>query len=322
MEKLEKNIYKIVLPLKNNPLKNVNCYVIKDEATSLLIDTGFNIKENYDFIVSELEKIGIKKIDVFVTHMHSDHCGLINEFVKNGSKIFASKEDAKIMNDSTDLPYWKEAAEHAIKNGFPFASDLDDLKSHPGYEYNNKGKVDFELLKDGDVISYGGYDFKVVETKGHSPGHLCLYDEAAGIFFIGDHVLSNISPNIYPEAGEENPLKDYLESLEKVKKIKARRVLPAHRIEISDLKMRTEELINHHHHRLSEVMEIVKGKEGTAFFVASKMTWDLKVDSWDKFPTSQKWFATGEALSHLLYLYEEGKVKRKKNEEGIDIYYV
>ena len=48
-----------------------------------------------------------------------------------------------------------------------------------------------------------------------------------------------------------------------------------------------------------------------AYQVASRMTWDIDSESWDAFPVAQKWFATGEAISHLRYLEEDGKLLRK-----------
>ncbi|MCJ7595328.1 MAG: MBL fold metallo-hydrolase, partial [Desulfobacterales bacterium] len=53
------------------------------------------------------------------------------------------------------------------------------------------------------------------------------------------------------------------------------------------------------------------GKSG--FQVASEMTWDISGEykSWESFPVQQKWFATGEAISHLRYLEEEGLVTRE-----------
>ena len=44
--------------------------------------------------------------------------------------------------------------------------------------------------------------------------------------------------------------------------------------------------------------------------VASHMHWDLTYDSWEKFPSFQKWFATGEAIAHLEYLAKRNKVLR------------
>jgi len=54
----------------------------------------------------------------------------------------------------------------------------------------------------------------------------------------------------------------------------------------------------------------------TAYTVASKMTWDIKADSWEAFPVAQKWFATGEALSHLRFLENAGRIVRAE-EDGI-----
>ena len=47
----------------------------------------------------------------------------------------------------------------------------------------------------------------------------------------------------------------------------------------------------------------------TAFGVAARMTWDLKCDDWNDFPVAQRWFATGEAISHLRFLEEENPSK-------------
>jgi hypothetical protein len=46
------------------------------------------------------------------------------------------------------------------------------------------------------------------------------------------------------------------------------------------------------------------------------MSWDNIYDSWDLFPVPQKWFATGEAISHLKYLEEEGIVRRGIKNQG------
>ncbi|MDR2457324.1 MAG: MBL fold metallo-hydrolase [Clostridiales Family XIII bacterium] len=227
MKKIMENIYQIKLELKNNPLKEVNCYLIKDNI-SFLIDTGFNIKKNFNFISSELKKmdISLNSLHVLITHMHSDHCGLSYDFQKCGAKIYATKADADIINSATRLDYWEKIAKLGIKNGFPFKKKLNDIKNHPAYEYHIKNKVKFTYLKNDDIIKKGGYSFRVIETPGHSPGHICLYDSKKGILFTGDHILSNISPNIYPEIGIKNPLKDYLESLKKIKKLRPKRVFP------------------------------------------------------------------------------------------------
>ena len=49
------------------------------------------------------------------------------------------------------------------------------------------------------------------------------------------------------------------------------------------------------------------------------MTWEIDCRNWDEFPGPQKWFATGEAISHLQYLYYTGRAERKE-ENGIYVY--
>lgn len=41
-------------------------------------------------------------------------------------------------------------------------------------------------LRDGDVLDVGGHELLVLHTPGHTPGGLCLYDEAAGVLFSAD----------------------------------------------------------------------------------------------------------------------------------------
>ena len=35
-------VYRVDVPLPDNPLKNLNCYVVQDSGETLIIDTGFN----------------------------------------------------------------------------------------------------------------------------------------------------------------------------------------------------------------------------------------------------------------------------------------
>ena len=71
------------------------------------------------------------------------------------------------------------------------------------------------LLEHGDLVPLPGRRLRAVWTPGHTPGHLCLHEEAGNLLLTGDHVLPRISPNIglQPHAAEP-PLAAYLRSLE------------------------------------------------------------------------------------------------------------
>jgi glyoxylase-like metal-dependent hydrolase (beta-lactamase superfamily II) len=128
---------------------------------------------------------------------------------------------------------------------------------------------------------------------------MCLYEPDKKILVAGDHILIDITPNIQCWTDEQNPLQDYLTSLDKVNDMEIDLVLPGHRRVITDHRKRIAELKEHHRARLEEVLSILEDHPQTAFEVASQMTWDLDADSWEDFPRAQKWFATGEAIAHL-----------------------
>jgi len=47
------------------------------------------------------------------------------------------------------------------------------------------------------------------------------------------------------------------------------------------------------------------------------MTWDIDCEAWELFPISQKWFAGGEAISHLIYLQEKGMVYQERQQQKV-----
>jgi glyoxylase-like metal-dependent hydrolase (beta-lactamase superfamily II) len=70
------------------------------------------------------------------------------------------------------------------------------------------------LLNDGDLVPGTGRRLRAVWTPGHTPGHLCLHEEAEDVLLTGDHVLPRITPNIAQMAHTDDPpLAAYLESL-------------------------------------------------------------------------------------------------------------
>jgi glyoxylase-like metal-dependent hydrolase (beta-lactamase superfamily II) len=196
-------------------------------------------------------------------------------------------------------------------NGFPEDELQSALRSHPGYKYGLKGDLPFSIVKEGDRISIGDYLFECVETPGHTKGHMCLYEPRKRIFVAGDHILDDITPTIQLWSDDWDPLKEYLNSLEKIYKLDIELVLPGHRGIIRNCKERIRELKDHHAKRLEEIVSILRKGSQSAFEVASQMTWDVIYEAWNMFPVSQKWFATGETISHLKYLEEKKRIKRE-----------
>jgi glyoxylase-like metal-dependent hydrolase (beta-lactamase superfamily II) len=312
-EEICRNLYRIEVPLPESPLKSLNSYVVKGKDRNLVIDTGFNRNKCLAAMQSGLSalEIDLSRTDFFITHLHADHFGLVNRLATATSRIFFSRPDAEIMESWEGF---EPMIAYAGKNGFPEDELRSAIEQHPGNRFGSDWLPAFHILTDGDRIDVGNYSFECVETPGHTLGHICLYEPDQRLLIAGDHILGDITPNIQCWSDGENPLKHYLSSLDKVRRLAVDRVLPGHRSLFSDCTQRIQELEKHHEHRLDEVLNILKECSLSAYAVASRMTWDIR-GTWEKFPVAQKWFATGEAISHLRYLEEEGKIRRSNGAE-------
>jgi glyoxylase-like metal-dependent hydrolase (beta-lactamase superfamily II) len=310
VEEVLPTIYRIEIPLPANPLKAINSYVLRDPARNLIIDTGLNRKECRDAMKAGLAELGVdlKQTDFFITHLHADHFALVSTLATDSSTIYFNQPDADRAARGAS---WDDMIEYAGSNGFPQKELVAALHNHPGYKYGSKLKVPLKILKEDDTICIGEYRFRCVETPGHTMGHMCLYEPNKKILVSGDHILGDITPNIQSWSDEGNPLLSYLRSLDKVYELAVEVVLPGHRSIFRGCRERIEEIKDHHQKRADEILTILKNGSRNAFEVASEMTWDITWESWDRFPISQKWFATGEAIAHLKYLREKGMVLRE-----------
>jgi glyoxylase-like metal-dependent hydrolase (beta-lactamase superfamily II) len=306
-EEIFPHLYRLKIPLPESPLKFLNAYVIKGPEKNLLIDTGLNRKECLEAMQEGLKKLAVdlRNTDIFITHLHADHFGLVTKLADKDSTVFFSRPEKELIES---FEGFGAMIVYAGRNGFPEDQLQAALDKHPGNKYGSDWMPELSLLGDGDELAYGDYHFRCITTPGHTMGHTCLYEADKKILIAGDHILNDITPNIQCWRDTENPLKHYLLSLDKVLKLEINLVLPGHRRLIKDHRARIEELKIHHRNRLQEVLDILQHGPQNAFQIASQMTWDIKCDSWDQFPVAQKWFATGEAISHLKFLCEEKKI--------------
>lgn len=312
MDEVFEDIYRIEIPLPRNPLRAVNSYVIRGGGRFLMVDTGMNRPECIEVMRASLKTLDVDlhRTNFFITHGHADHVGLVSELKTAESKVFLHSADAGFICDPN---LWSDMAAAARVHGFPNPDSA--IEKHPGRRYTFTGQTEFTHLREGDHLPIGTYAFRCIETPGHTPGHMCLYEPNAKILFSGDHILDSITPNISGWDGNADPLGQYLASLDKIAAYEIDLVLPAHRNQIPDPLRRIEELKEHHHARLAEVLHILDRGPQTAYQVASRMTWDISFSRWEDFPVPQQWFATGEALAHLLHLERTGKVARDRRGE-------
>lgn len=321
-EQLDDTLFRILLPLPESPLKLLNVYCIRGEQRHLLIDTGFNRPECLCALHDAFQKMDVrtKDMDIFVTHLHADHSGLVSALATEGQTVFAGKDEAEnIMQMTGGENYWRVFFSHLQPHGLTTEQIEVLLHTHPAVLYSDPKPVPMTYLVPGQLLHYGGRTLRVLNAAGHTPGQLCLYDAERKELFSADHVLNDITPNIGVWPGVRDSLGTYLENLRLMLELPMERAFPAHRSLIDAPHRRIEELITHHAHRLDEVREVLaRAGEGglTGFEVAACMHWSIRARSFDEFPVPQKWFAGGEALAHLDHLAVRGEVFSSKDSLG------
>ncbi|MFC1848217.1 MBL fold metallo-hydrolase [Chloroflexota bacterium] len=166
------------------------------------------------------------------------------------------------------------------------------------------------FLSGGERIRTGVFDFEVLWTPGHSPGHVCLYEQSRKLFISGDHMLEVITPEIGTAPMQHpNPLADYLRCLEDLKELEVELILPAHGSTFSHFRGRTDELIEHHHNRKDQILATLKKGPLTAFDIASRIAWIPQKGGvpWEKLDVMNRRLALLETWAHLRLLEDERK---------------
>ncbi len=314
-EEILENIYRIEVPLPKNPLQRLNSYFIRGEESSMIIDTGFRQPECRAALFQALEALHVDRntLDVFGTHIHSDHIGLAPEVVGPNRKIYLGRGDFHWAASEESDRYWELMDERFLIEGFP-QEELEALA--PVNPARNLGPAldlpQYQVVGNGDVFELGGHRLEVIEAPGHTPGMVCLWMPQEQVMFTADHILFDITPNITMWPNMEDALGSYLESLRKFRQYPVKLALPGHR-ESGDYHARIDALLEHHDKRVAETLKIVADRPGMSTYeIAGFMTWKIKAKTWAEFPLIQKFFAVGECLSHLDYLRGLGKIVRRE----------
>ncbi|MFH1651588.1 MAG: MBL fold metallo-hydrolase [Chloroflexota bacterium] len=320
-------IHHFEIPLPDSNVGHVNIYLIAGKDGYLLLDTGWDLPDCFSSVQKQLEEIGVSFTDIsriVITHIHSDHYGLVGKFKELSGAEFACH---KIERDLIDSRYvhmdelLAQTAAWLMLNGVQ-EKDLAELQeaSLPLAKYVTPVYPD-TLLHDGDTIDTGVFSFRVLLTPGHSPGHICLYEPARKILLSGDHILPTITSNVglHSQSGS-NPLADFLTSLGRIKKLPIATVLPGHEHPFSDIQPRIIKLIKHHEVRNQAILRTLRSAR-SAFQVVQGISWlsDTGGVGWRHLAPHHRRLAILEALSHLELMLTERRVTKFAN-DGV-IYY-
>jgi glyoxylase-like metal-dependent hydrolase (beta-lactamase superfamily II) len=305
----------IYLPLPMRPTI-VNVYLVDGGSEWALIDTGMHTPESLTAFRAALDQIGcrperIRKI--VCTHHHPDHFGTSGPYRELcHAEVFLHPLELERVANFLQQARNEERARFFGRNGIP----MEDFAKVPTLGEFWKGRYEpatpDHRLQDGDRIPVGERELHVVWTPGHSPGHCVMYFRREKVAVVGDHLLPKITPHvgiISENAGD--PLGDFLASLRKVGDLDVDTVLPAHGAVYHEHRKRVAQLIEFHEYRMEVMLDIVRGRPGTAYDVALE-AFDLSPQS----PYQQQFPATFETLAHLEHMRLEGRTEKILSVDG------
>ena len=157
-----------------------NPYLIIDSGELTLIDAG--MPGSHKKILHYIANLGYAPKDlkrILITHADFDHVGGLAALkAATGARIYAHAIEAAAM--AAGRPSRK------LKPGNVFAKLLFGIM---GRLFKAVPIQVDELLSDGQTFPVLG-GLRVLETPGHTPGHLSFFAPSVGILFVGDSLVS------------------------------------------------------------------------------------------------------------------------------------
>ncbi|MFJ3804686.1 MBL fold metallo-hydrolase [Streptomyces sp. NPDC090088] len=319
VEHLAGDIWSLPVPIPDNPLRYTLCYVVPSDSGLVVVDPGWDSTKGWDALCDGLASAGATPADVtgiVITHIHPDHHGM-SARLKAASDAWVAMHPAE--RDS--LPHRQfqheksraEAARNRLREAGAPESDVRELFGTPDEEHRPDSAPDLVepdlLLEDGSPVALDGRDLVALWTPGHTPGHLCLVEPTARVVLTGDHILPRITPNIglHGRRPGQTPLADFMDSLKRLASWDDHEALPAHEYRFRGLAARTEQLLDHHTARLSELLEVV-GELGqpTLWEATAHISWSRP---WDQVG-AMRFAALAETEAHVQHLTDLGLLIR------------
>lgn len=314
-------VYRIPLPLPGDALRAVNVYLIEDGDGLVLIDSGQALVVAREWLETALKSLGQNMRDIrefLVTHIHHDHytqaIALRREYgmsvrlgIKEQRSMSLVQKSSPELFPNRNTLLARCGAEVVMKT----------LQGRVGLQRTTAELYeDPDLwLSDGEKLVLKTRELGVIETPGHTRGHVVFYDEKASLLFAGDHVLPHITPSIgFEPAVSEHALSDYLASLVKVGSLRDAQLLPAHGPVAPSVHERVKELISHHDVRLEATLKGVTEGRSTPYEVAGSLRWTRRGRDFQELDPFNQMLAVFETKVHLDLLAFRNQVVRTEKD--------
>jgi glyoxylase-like metal-dependent hydrolase (beta-lactamase superfamily II) len=325
VEMVSPGVHRMPLPLPMDGLRAVNVYVLETESGLTCIDAGWAVDASRKAFEEGLRSIGHAVTDVtrfLVTHAHRDHyTQAVTVRRELGRATIELGLGEKPTLDLLNGPEYGDADPIVDRLVLAGAHDV----AAGWHDMFDGADVDTGLWAPPDawvegeqVIEVGERRLRAVPTPGHTAGHFVFADEEAGLLFAGDHVLPTITPSIgFTVPPVDQPLRDFMESLAKVRALPDLQILPAHGPVAPSSHERVDELLVHHEKRLDLSLAALASGPLTGHDVAQHLPWTRHDHEFVALDIFSQGMAAMETKAHLELLVARGQATREDTPEGV-----
>ena len=280
-ERVLPGVWRLRLPLPWTGVPHGNAWALAAGDGIVLVDTGIHQAGSIRHLERALDQVGLQVEHVrlvVLTHAHVDHCGQAPAIAERaGCEVWLHPNHA----------HRTEAASTSGQAGVLHA-DRDLL---PGVE------VETDL---------GAWS--VIETPGHAPSHVCLYQPERRLLISGDHLLGRTS--LYFDTGHTpDPVGEFLTSLDAVEGIDARLCLAGHGRPFTD----PDAHVRANRRLVAERLERVRELVGEQPLSVRELAAALYGESF--IPATATWLES-KSTAWLTHLERRGEIARESTGAG------
>ncbi|MCS5715831.1 MBL fold metallo-hydrolase [Herbiconiux sp. CPCC 205716] len=298
----------------NSPRYTLSYLVLDDAGGVHVIDPGWDSEENRERLESALDTLGRSVDDVrstISTHLHRDHLGLAEHLRERvGAQIVLHEREQSAIDrlaDVRDRQSPGAATARLISWGVP-AGRREALEPMSIEVTAARSSAD-RLVVGGELLDVPGRRLEVLDTPGHTPGHIAVVVRDESLVFTGDHLLPSIFGGIGLGGPVEDAIGDHLESLGRLEELEPGgayasdgmyQVLPGHGYRFTGLAARVQETREHHLARSAEVAALLEESSGASVWqVAEGIRWSA---GWANLRPFHRFSALAQTAMHVNHL--------------------
>ena len=307
-------------------LNHINVWGLEDEGGWAVVDTGMGTDDTLAawraIFASSAEQRPLTR--VLATHMHPDHIGMAGWLTRKfNCRLWMTRLEylnCRVLTADTGRKAPEDGVTFFKRAGWSEAA-IENYQARFGKfgKYIHALPDSYRRIADGEDIKIGANTWRVIVGTGHSPEHACFYCADLKLLISGDQVLPKISSNVsvHPTEPDADPMRDWLESLAKLKREVPDDVLvlPSHNDCFRGLHARLDYLAASQLRTLERLRKsLQEPKRAVDVFVA---LFGRSIDEADGGLLS---LATGESLACLNYFVHRGEASRKLDHAGVTWY--